>query len=657
MSHPSPLLARSIAALGIAIGGIAIGASAQETAPRGGHVHTDRAGAHLIQKPTDEKAFTFAVYGDRTGGRPEGLEVLRQAVADTNLIDPDLVMTVGDLVQGYNTTAEWKEEVVEFKGIMDDLEMAWFPVAGNHDIYFRGENRPKFHHEESYETWFGPLWYAFTHRDCLFVALYSDEGDRETGAKAFNRPELQRMSPEQFAWLDKTLDDHADKRHVFVFLHHPRWLGGGYGDDWDRVHERLAAAGNVRAVFAGHIHRMRYDGDVDGIEYFTLATTGGALSMEVPEAGYLHHFHLVTVREEKLSVAAVPVGAVLDPRQITGAISAEIAQLNSALRPAAEPLQLDGNARLRGTLELEFLNPCSRPIELVIATDPVGGFYCHPGHVHLTVEPRQKGTATLQVTRAVGDWTNLQVPELRITCDYLAEGLRISLPEREIALPIAPPRQLVEQHPNGAVRVGHEGVIVLDAQQASIADGPLTIEAWILGDADGFAGRTGLATKTENSEFGLFVSDGRLDMSVHLNGRYVTGSSADGALQPGTWHHVAGVYDGATVRAFIDGKLAGEAVGSGNRTVNNLPLVVGGDVDRRGNPTSPFRGLIDDFRLSTTARYGAEGFAPPKRLEADEHTFVLLAMDQPFGPWFADGSGNGVHGRVRGRVPIEGVSR
>src|SRR5688572_28160710 len=71
------------------------------------HVHTDRAGARVLPLPKSADVFHFVVYGDRTSGQPAGIEVLAQAVADTNLLDPDLVMTVGDLVQGYNTTTEW----------------------------------------------------------------------------------------------------------------------------------------------------------------------------------------------------------------------------------------------------------------------------------------------------------------------------------------------------------------------------------------------------------------------------------------------------------------------------------------------------------------------------------------------------------------------
>src|SRR5690606_7650172 len=115
--------------------------------------------------------------------------------------------------------------------------------------------------------------------------------------------------------------------HVFIFLHHPRWKGGGYGDDWARVHERLVEAGNVSAVFAGHIHRMTYDGVQDGIEYITLATTGGHQPGLVPGAGYLHHFDIVTVRGDEIGLAAIPVGGVMDVRALTTELIDETVQL------------------------------------------------------------------------------------------------------------------------------------------------------------------------------------------------------------------------------------------------------------------------------------------------------------------------------------------
>ena len=278
-------------------------------------IKTNRPGTRLLHLPKTRDVWHFVVFGDRTGGPAEGIRVLEQAVRDTNLLDPDLVMTVGDLIEGYNRTPEWLEQMREFQTTMSQLNMAWYPVAGNHDIYWRGPNRPPGEHEADYEKHFGPLWYWFQHKNAGFVVLYTDEGDPKSGQKGLREPASTQMSSEQIEWLTATLEETRELDHVFVFLHHPRWITERYrGSNWDEVHAVLAAAGNVTAVFAGHIHRMHYAGKRDGIEYFTLATTGGAKSHEIPQAGWLHHFNVVTVRKDRLSVATVPVGAVIDPR-------------------------------------------------------------------------------------------------------------------------------------------------------------------------------------------------------------------------------------------------------------------------------------------------------------------------------------------------------
>ncbi len=279
-------------------------------------VHTDRQSPVKLERPSEEQSFTFAIFGDRTGGPPSGLRVLKKAVGEINTIGPDLVMTVGDLVQGYNQRSEWLSQMGEFKTIMDRLAMPWFPVAGNHDVYWRGDDRPENEHDGDYESHFGPLWYAFEHKDCWFIVLYSDEGNPETGEKNFNKAECQTMSPQQTAFLTETLKLAKEARHVFVFLHHPRWTGGRYGNDWDRIHQLLKDAGNVSACFAGHTHTMKFNGARDSIEYYTLATTGGNVPDGTinPLVGTLHHYDLVTVRGDQFHVAAVPIGAVVDPK-------------------------------------------------------------------------------------------------------------------------------------------------------------------------------------------------------------------------------------------------------------------------------------------------------------------------------------------------------
>ncbi len=365
----------------------------EETARR---ITTSRANPLALPMPDEKDAFFFVVFGDRTSGPPEGVKVLAQAVADVNLLAPDLVMTVGDLVQGYNDTPAWLVQAAEYKAVMSRLACPWFPVVGNHDIYWRGKGEaPRGEHEHDFETHFGPLWYAFEHKNSWFFALDSDEGDPTSGKYTFNEPAGQRMSADQFAWLEDTLKRAKNAENVFVFLHHPRWLRGSYGDDWERVHKALAANGNVKAVFAGHIHRMRWDGVRDGIEYFTLATVGGDQDGFAAAGGYLHQYDVVTVRSGKINVASFPVGAAMDPRAITGATSEEVAKLaQSLVVPRIAGLAaFDADLGVSGAVDIVLANPTTRSIEVTLTPDSADSRWTFtPDHQHKVINAGETAT-------------------------------------------------------------------------------------------------------------------------------------------------------------------------------------------------------------------------------------------------------------------------
>lgn len=622
------------------------------TSPDRSRFHTDRDSPIVLPLPGEEDAFTFVVYGDRTGGPDAGINILKDAVRDTNLLEPDFVMTVGDLIDGYNQTDAWMVQMREFRSVMDELLCPWFPVAGNHDTYWRGEGTPKGEHDANYEMHFGPLWYAFEHKNSFFIVLYTDEGNPETGEKNFNKPECQEMSPEQLDWLALMLDEAAGAQHVFLFMHHPRWLGGKYGDSWDTVHSMLVEAGNVSGVFAGHIHRMRYD-PRDNIEYITLATVGGYQDKLVPDTGWLHHYNIVTVRPDQIAHAAIPVGEVMDVREITGTLADEAAKLASTVLKVSPTLTIDTAGMAEGKIGFSFKNPSSHTIDYTITPESDDSRWTTwPDHLHGSLGAGETLKASFDISHDHGLDTAFRDLEIALDAQMLLPGHRYTLPTIRADVPIV---LNAEDYPP----VTSDHSLVLDGDSAAsvhnssftLPDGPMTLECWFT--ANDFAGRTGLVTKTESSEYGLFVTDAKPSFSIHLDGKFAEAGLEESVLKPGQRYHLAGVYDGSTVSLYLDGQRVASIERQGERRTNTLPLMIGADVNDHARPDSPIDATIDAVRLSSQALYTAESFEPSDNWKPEPSTVLLFDMDRQLGAWIIDESENRAHAKMVGKAKLE----
>ena len=636
---PQDLLRRSTTAGAAMILSLALVQNASAQPP----AMTTRVDAKAVVVPEADDVFHFVIYGDRTGGEPAGLKILEQAVVDTNLLDPDLVMTVGDLIQGYNTTEDWVPEAEEYKSIMDKLNMNWYPVAGNHDIYWKGKDKPLGHHESNYEKHFGPLWYSFAHKNCGFIVLYSDEGDPKTDRKGFHDFQQQQMSESQLEFLDKALQELKDKDHVLVFIHHPRWIEERYqGSNWPTVHKKLVTAGNVKACFGGHIHLLSY-GAKDSIEYFTLGATGGHIQGDIPDAGFLHHMNVVSVRKDKVSVSSIPVGAVFDPKKFTAEFHAAVQLARSVAPVQTSPaLEISADGAVQGDVVMEIKNPSPGSIRgtLVFDSQDAAGWGSTLDHSHFTIPAKDKLELQFKIRRFSGADAMTALPRLVFQPEYLADDQSAAVRLAPVQTPIqmtlgdlpddffddAQPKALTVETDASAVEVRSDLI--------NLPDGPMTIESWVKPSRT--SGFNAIIAKTQSSEYALFFDEGVPQFDIHLDGKY---RSAKGTQKMPTtkWTHLAGVYDGQTVKLFVNGAEAGSIEASGKRKTNKLPLFIGADPDNASQPTRCFHGLIDEVRLSAAAVY-AEKFKPAKTLEASESTKLLMHLDKHVGPFAFDRS-------------------
>ncbi len=222
--------------------------------------------------------FQFAIVTDRTGGHRAG--VFEDAIRKLNLLQPEFVVSVGDLIEGYTKDEdriyrEWDE----FNGFIDKLEMPFFYIPGNHD--YINEVMARIWKEK-----FGPSYYHFVYRNVLFLCLNSEEAMRGSNMGGIEKP--------QYDYISRVLDEHQDVKWTLVFMHQPLWLFDNTGY-WKQVESLLDS--RQHTVFVGHHHHyVKYVRN--NSKYFMLATTGGISKLRGPNFGEFDHVVWVTMTDE-----------------------------------------------------------------------------------------------------------------------------------------------------------------------------------------------------------------------------------------------------------------------------------------------------------------------------------------------------------------------
>lgn len=145
--------------------------------------------------------------------------------------------------------------------------------------------------------------------------------------------------------------------------------------------------------------------------------------------------------------------------------------------------------------------------------------------------------------------------------------------------------------------------IVVDHSAALNPATAITIETWVRPGAIGcntFIGKD----YSEGYWFGT-CDNGRLRYYPSGNG---TAEDSSTAIPSNEWSHVAVTYNGATVRFYINGEVAGASSHSGGLPSDTSPLGIGGEGSASGFPSGlfPFDGRMSEVRLWSYARTQAQ---------------------------------------------------
>ena len=185
--------------------------------------------------------FTFAVFGDLTGGEREGIYSV--AVAQLNLLRPEFIIGVGDLIEGGTEDRHvLRQEWDAFDERANAARAPVFYVGGNHDL-----TNPVMW--EVWEQRYGTRYYHFVYKNTLFLVLDTEDHTRERsveiararadamleveqhGWAAYPESEYARMpenyagnvGAKQAAYFREVIESNREVRWTFLFMHKAPW--------------------------------------------------------------------------------------------------------------------------------------------------------------------------------------------------------------------------------------------------------------------------------------------------------------------------------------------------------------------------------------------------------------------------------------------------
>lgn len=290
----------------------------------------------------DPADFQFVVVSDRTGGHRAS--IFSKAVEQINLLQPEFVLSVGDLIEGYTQdvdklNADWKE----FQGYVSKLDMPFFYTPGNHDLA-----NP--YQVTYWKEKFGRRYYHFVYRDVLFLILNTDDPPGKEGT----------IGSEQIAYVQKTLEENRGVRWTIVALHRPIWAQANVDKNgWLDVEKLLN--GRPYTVFAGHVHRFQKFVR-NGQNYYQLATTGGGSRMRGVRYGEFDEVVWVTMKRNGPVIAHLMLDGIY-PEDMSKLVSEEPGVSERGRRPTYPvkgKVLFEGTPAANAQVAFHYIDPATK---------------------------------------------------------------------------------------------------------------------------------------------------------------------------------------------------------------------------------------------------------------------------------------------------------
>jgi len=280
--------------------------------------------------------FQFAIVTDRTGGHRPG--VFLDGVQKLNLLQPEFVMSVGDLIEGYTEdTARLNWEWNQFTGFIDSLQMPFFYTPGNHDI----TNKVM---EAKWKELFGKTYYHFLYKNVLFLCLNSEDNYRGSGKGT--------IDDEQYNYIEQVLEENKNAKWTLVFMHQPLWNQNDT-KRWKNVEKLLEP--RKHTVFVGHNHRYRKYERNNG-KYFVLATTGGDSALRGPNFGEFDHVVWVTMTDDGPILANLLLEGIWHENVMTDEFADFIFPIENNFPVQIQPLFMTDNEFTQASTTLKISN-------------------------------------------------------------------------------------------------------------------------------------------------------------------------------------------------------------------------------------------------------------------------------------------------------------